>query len=145
MLVLPTGQVLFSDSGSQLWIYTPDGPVNPAVRPVINNVTYNGGGSFTLTGQQINGQSAGSSYGDDDESDQNYPIIRMTNSTGSVFYTRTTNWSTAGVAGGSAPQKVDFTPDPSVSPGTYTLILSGAGVSSFPLFVNITLAEVNKL
>ena len=144
MLVLPTGQVLFSDSTSQMWIYTPDGPVNPAVRPVINKVNYNGGGSFTLTGKQLNGQSAGSSYGDDVESDTNYPIIRMTNSAGNVFYARTANWSTVGVGGGSTPQTVDFTLHPSVTPGNYSVVVSGAGISSFPLFINITQAEINK-
>jgi len=68
---LPTGQVLFSDSDSQLWVYTPDGLPNPALRPVINNVTYSGGGVFTITGKQLNGQSAGAAYGDDDQMDSN--------------------------------------------------------------------------
>src|SRR5262249_30888973 len=74
MLVLPTGQILVSTFSNRLWIYTPDGLPDPAVRPVINAVTSNGGGSYTLTGKQLNGQSSGSSYGDDAESDENYPI-----------------------------------------------------------------------
>jgi hypothetical protein len=59
MLVLPTGQVLFSDGGAQIWAYTPDGAPDPARLPVINSVVYNGGGLFTLTGTQLNGQSSG--------------------------------------------------------------------------------------
>jgi Galactose oxidase, central domain len=143
MLVLPTGQVLFSNSGSQLWIYTPDGAPNPSLRPVVNDVTYNGGGIFTLTGKQLNGQSGGSAYGDDVESDENYPIVRLVNSTGNVYYCRATNWSSTAVAGGSTPQTVDFTLNPAVTTGNYFLIVSGAGISSFPLAVNITQEEVN--
>jgi hypothetical protein len=145
MLILPTGQLLFSDGSSQVWAYTPDGVPNPALRPVINGVTYNGGGNFTLTGKQLNGQSAGAAYGDDDQMDTNYPIVRMVNSAGNVFYARTTNWSSVGVDGGSALQTVNFTLNPSLPAGNYSVIVSGAGISSFPLFVNITQDEVDKL
>jgi hydrogenase maturation factor len=62
---------------------------------------------------------------------------------GNVYYCRTTNWSSTAVDGGSAAQTVNFTLNPAVTPGNYVLIVSGAGISSFPLFVNITQAEVN--
>ena len=145
MLILPTGQMLFSDSSQQVWAYTPDGAPNPALRPVINSVTYNGGGVFTLTGQQLNGQSAGAAYGDDSQMDSNYPIIRMTNATGNVYYARTTNWSSTNVDGGTTPETVNFTLNPAITPGNYVLIVSGAGISSFPVFINITAAEVAGL
>jgi hypothetical protein len=145
MLMLPTGQMLFSDSSNQAWIYTPDGIVSPALRPVINGITYNGGGIFTLTGKQLSGQSAGAAYGDDDQMDTNYPIIRMTNSAANVFYARTTNWSSTGVGISSAAQTVNFTLNPAlVTPGNYAVIVSGAGISSFPVFLNITQAEINQ-
>ncbi len=143
MLVLPTGQLLFSDSTNQLWIYTADGGPNPSLRPVVNNVAYNGSGLFTLTGQQLNGQSDTSSYGDDIQSDENYPIVRLVSSSGNVYYCRTTNWSSTAVAGGSTPQTVNFTLNPAVTAGNYVLMVSGAGISSFPLALNITQAEVN--
>src|SRR5262249_38425354 len=76
MLVLPTGQVLFNDSSRRLFVFTPAGSANPALRPSITGVTYGGGGVFTLGGKQLNGQSAGSDYGDDVESDENFPIVR---------------------------------------------------------------------
>jgi hypothetical protein len=143
MLVLPTGQVLFSDGSSQLWVYTPDGIAPAASRPVINAVTYQGGGAFKLTGKQINGQSAGSSYGDDVATDQNYPIIRLVSSTGNVYYCRTKNWSSTAVGGGSALQTVDFTLKPGMPAGNYSMILTGAGIPAFPLAINITQAQVN--
>jgi hypothetical protein len=145
MLTLPTGQVLFSDSSNQAWLYTPDGTPSPALRPVLNGITYNGGGVFTLTGKQLNGQSAGAAYGDDDQMDTNYPLVRMANGTGNILYARTTNWSTFGVGTGSALQTVNFTLNPSlVTPGTYSVVVSGAGIASFPIFLNITQAEINK-
>ena len=117
------------------------GPIDPTVRPVVNDVTYNGGGVFTLTGKQLNGQSAGSAYGDDVESDENYPVIRLTNATG-TYYARTTNWSTNLIATGMAPETVNFTLPAGIPPGNYALIVSGAGVSGIPLFIVITANEV---
>jgi hypothetical protein len=142
MLVLPTGQVLFSDNGRQLWIYTPDGPVNPALRPVINQVAYTGAGNFTLTGWQLNGQSAGSAYGDDVQSDENYPIVRLINSSGNVYYSRTTNWSSVGVGMGSGSETVNFRLNSALTPGNYSLVVSGAGMSSYPISIHISQGEV---
>jgi hypothetical protein len=138
MLVLPTGQLLFADSSNQLYVYTPDGSAPPASKPVINGVTYDGGGVYTLTGKQLNGQSAGAAYGDDVQSDSNYPIIRMTNASGQVFYAKTTNWSSFGVGGADGTETVSFTLNPGVTNGRYTLIVSGAGISSTPIIVNIS-------
>jgi hypothetical protein len=140
MLILPTGQVLFSDDSAQLWVYTPSGRANPRLQPFITNVTYLGGGNFRLTGFQLDGQSAGASYGDDDQMDANYPIIRMVDRSGNVLYARTSNWSKIGVATGY--ETVDFTLNPGVTPGEYSLIVSGAGISSFPAVVHINGEEV---
>jgi hypothetical protein len=145
MLTLPTGQVLFADSSEQLWVYTGDGVPNPALRPVVNNVVQNGAGIFTLTGKRLNGQSAAAGYGDDAESDENYPLIRLTSSTGNVYYCRTSNWSTVGVDGSTALQTVNFTLNPAVIAGNYALTVVGAGIPSFPVFVNIKQNEVGSL
>jgi hypothetical protein len=143
LLVLPNGQVLFDDSDTQLWAYTPVTQAAPQYRPVVNNVAYNGGGVFTLTGTQLNGPSSGSSYGDDVESDENYPIVRLTRvGTGDVHYARTFNWSNTGVATGSTPETVNFTLPAGMLPGRYSLVESGAGVSSAPIFITITGFEV---
>nr|WP_276598271.1 kelch repeat-containing protein [Roseateles koreensis] len=137
MLMLPTGQLLLAnDQVSQLWVYTPDGPINPAMRPVINQIINNGGGSFTLAGKQLNGQSAGSGYGDDAESDENYPIIRLTNtSTGVVYYTKSTHWSRTDV--GPGPETVDFKTPAGMPSGRYSIVAVGAGIPSFAVFTAI--------
>lgn len=149
MLTLPTGQVMFSAGSNQAYIYTPDGSAAPALKPAINGIVYRGGGVFTLTGKQLNGQSAGAAYGDDDQMDTNYPLVRFTATDGSgrVYYARTTNWSSVAVAGGlTASETVNFTLNPAMTtPGNYVLTVVGAGIASVPLFVNITSAEINKL
>ena len=145
MVVLPTGQVLFNDGSRQLYIYTADGLPDPALRPSINSILYNGAGVFTLVGRQLNGQSSGSSYGDDVESDENFPIIRLRNAVGQVFYARTRGWSSTGVATGAAPESVEFTLPSGMVPGNYSLVDVGAGISSFPVFINITVDQAAGL
>ncbi|MBA0087314.1 MAG: hypothetical protein HRJ53_20205, partial [Acidobacteria bacterium Pan2503] len=141
MLILPTGQLLFSDASPQLWVYTSTGTTDPRLQPIITGVTYNGRGIFTLTGKQLNGQSAGAAYGDDDQMDSNYPIIRMVSGSGRVYYARTTNWSKISIGLGGA-ETVNFTLNPRISPGHYALIVSGAGISSNPFDIQITEDEV---
>ena len=76
MLMLPSGQVLFDYGSSQLYVYTPSGSPQSAWKPTITSVVPNGN-HYTLTGTQLNGLSAGASYGDDAEMDTNYPIIEL--------------------------------------------------------------------
>ena len=141
MLVLPTGQVLFNDGVSnQLYIYTPKGSANPAYWPVIDKIKYDDG-VFTLTGRQLNGPSNGSAYGDDVQSNENYPIVRLQNSAGLVFYCRSRDWTSTGV--GNIPQEsVRFTLNRAVVPGTYQLTVSAAGISSAPVQFTVTAEEV---
>ncbi len=138
MLALPTGQVLVQDGSNQLWVYTPDGSADPSLVPTVTSVVANGGGVYTLTGTQITGQSAGSSYGDESQSYENYPIVRMVSSSGNVYYAKTTNWSSVAVGSGSTPETVNFTLNPAMPAGVYSLIVSGAGLSSNPVaFSNV--------
>jgi hypothetical protein len=148
MLTLPTGQVMFSDSSSQAWIYTPAGSAKAEVRPAIADVDYEGKGVFKLTGTQLNGQSAGAAYGDDDQMDSNYPLVRFTSTDGSgkVFYGKTTNWSSVAVAGGpNAKETVNFTLNAQMTkPGNYSMEVIGAGIASPPISIKITQAEISK-
>jgi hypothetical protein len=142
MLVLPTGEVLFADGSAQLWIYTPDGAPAPSWLPVVENVKYRGAGVFTLRGKRLNGTSAGSAYGDDAESDENYPIVRLEDGSRHVFYARTTNWSSTAIGTGVSSETVDFTLKAGMKPGTYMMVVSGAGISSKPECVRITAEEI---
>src|SRR5262249_38247601 len=93
-LALPNGDVLMTDLSDQLWEFTPDGNPNDAWRPAITAITPNGGGTFTVTGTQLNGISEGASFGDDAEMSTNFPVVQLTNNpTGQVFYPPTFNWT----------------------------------------------------
>ncbi len=137
LLMLPNGQLLMTNSSNQLYVFTPGEDDHPIDRPEIRQVTYDGGGVYTLTGRDLNGQSAGSAYGDDVESDENYPIVRLRTSDDDdnpkVIYGRTTNWSNVGVDPGL--ETVKFTLP--VNAGNFDLLVSGAGISSEPVKFNV--------
>jgi hypothetical protein len=143
MLVLPNGQVLFNDGlGNQLYAYTPRGSTNPAYLPIIQKVEHDDG-VFTLTGQQLNGPSDASAYGDDSQSNENFPVIRLQDSNGLVFYCRSRDWTSTSV--GNIPhESVKFTLNPAVTPGVYQLIVSAGGVSSAPFVLRISSEELSS-
>jgi hypothetical protein len=138
MLVLPSGQVLFTDSSNQLWVYSESGTVPTAWKPTIQAIANNGNGTYTLTGTQLNGLSEGASYGDDAEMSSNYPIVRLKNSLGMVYYARTFNWSSTGVATGSTPVSVNFSLPPGIPAGSYTLVVVANGIASAPKTFKVT-------
>lgn len=132
MLMLPTGQVLFADSSSQLAVYTPDGGPLNAWRPTVSNVVNNSPRNYTLTGTQLNGLSQGASYGDDAEMDTNYPIVQLTAPNGNVYYARTYNWSSTGVATGNTVVTTRFETPLGLPFATYQLRVIASGIASVP-------------
>ncbi|HEV3203635.1 MAG TPA: kelch repeat-containing protein [Gemmataceae bacterium] len=133
MLMLPSGEVLWSYSNTQLYVYTPDGDPDPSWKPTIADVTDNGDGTFLLTGTQLNGISEGAAYGDDAEMSSNYPIVRLVDGDGNVFYARTSYWSNTGVATGDALVSTTFTFPGGISPGDYSLFVVANGIASDPV------------
>ena len=100
-------------------------------RPKIRSVTNNGNGTFTLLGTQLNGISEGAAYGDDAQMATNYPIVQLKNpKTGARLYGRTFDWSSTGVATGSAPVTTEFTLPSGISPGTFRLSVIANGIAS---------------
>ncbi len=133
MLDLPDGSVLYSHEGNDLYIYRTTGTPLAAGQPTISGVTANNDGSFTLAGTQLNGISEGAAYGDDAQMASNYPLIRLTNSAGNIYYERTYNWSSTGVMTGSTPETTQFTNSAGVPWGTYSLVVVANGISSAPI------------
>ena len=92
MLVLPTGQVLFTDFSNDVELYMPTGSPYPGLAPsaLLASAALARGSSLVLFGRKFNGASQANAYGDDFQDATNYPIVRITNkSTGHVFYCRT--------------------------------------------------------
>jgi hypothetical protein len=141
MVVLPTGQVLFTDGTSDVEIYTPAGTFQNTWQPTISSVnTTLGSGSAdnSIFGTQFNGLSQGGAYGDDAQSATNYPLVRITNSsTSHVFYAKTHNHSTMGVATGSTAVSTQFDIPVNIETGPSILEVVANGIPSTPVSVTI--------
>jgi hypothetical protein len=133
MLDLPDGSVLLAVSGTQLYVYQPDGSPLPSGQPAITSIKTNFYRSYHLTGTLLNGISQGAAYGDDAQMDSNYPLVRMTNAGGNVYYARTYNWSSNGVMTGSAPVTTEFMVPQNLPAGLYSLVVVANGNSSAPV------------
>ncbi len=130
MVMLPTGQALLADEFGPIRIFTPNGGPTASWLPVISNITTTGNNDFTMTGLQLNGLSEGSSYGDDNSSSSNYPIVKVTTSTGAVTYARTSNWSSTGVATGNTPVTTQYNLTAGSFIGGRLISVSANGISS---------------
>lgn len=147
MLLLPTGQVLFTDYQNNINIYTPVGIADHAWVPTIATApsAVQPGQTYTVTGTKFNGLSQAVAYGDDLQSATNYPLVRITNiATGHVFYCRTHNHSTMGVATGDAPVSTQFDVPRSIEVGTSTLVVVANGIASNPRSVTVTLPRPRR-
>jgi hypothetical protein len=136
MLMLPSGQVLFTNGGNRLAVYTPNEPPDPSWQPNIDSYNDNGDGTFTLFGEQLTGISEGAAYGDDAEMASNYPIVQLTANDGSgVFYARTTSWSYTGISpvGDTNQENVAFTPPAGLPANDYSLVVIANGIPSNPV------------
>ncbi len=136
MQVLPSGQVMMTTESHQIAVYTPAGTPNDAWRPTVTGIGVEGR-TITLVGTQFNGISEGAAYGDDNEMASNYPIVQLTDSSGNVFYARTFDWSSTGVATGSTPQTVMFTLPAGRNPGIYGLRVIANGIASIQIQANL--------
>jgi hypothetical protein len=133
MLVLPSGDVLLTNASDQLIVYTPDGSPDASWQPRIRHIRDNGDGTYRLTGFQLNGISEGAGYGDDAEMSTNYPIVRLDDGNGNVFYARTYDWSSTGVATGNLRVSTDFTLPAGIPAGVYDLSVVANGIASDPV------------
>lgn len=134
MLQLPDGNVLLTDNHSDIYIYQPDPSPLAMGKPAIQSVSYNADGSLHLTGTLFNGISQGAMYGDDQQQDSNYPLVRFTDGS-NVTYGRTYNWSSTGVQTGSKIVTTECAVPPNIfnGPGTYSLQVVANGNASDPV------------
>jgi hypothetical protein len=143
LLVLPTGQILYTlADGATIdaEIYTAKGTANSAWAPTITSVpaTVTRGQSYVASGTQFNGLSAGAAYGDDAQMASSYPLVRITNTaSGHVFYARTHNHSTMGVATGSKPVSTHFDVPANMETGASSLVVVANGIASKAVAVTV--------
>lgn len=133
MLVLPSGQVMYSAYSTSVDLYTPDLAPDPVWRPTITACpgTIRRGRSFTLSGRQINGLTQSSYYGNDATQATNYPIVRLESTTSSdVHYCRTFDFSTMGLQTGTIVHTCRVFVPSSVPNGSYCLRLIANGIAT---------------
>jgi hypothetical protein len=141
MLVLPTGQILFTDGATDVEIYTAAGTFQNAWRPTLSSFpsqVSSGSLNNAISGTQFNGLSQGAEYGDDAQAATNYPLVRITNNTTHhVFYARTHNHSTMGVATGSTVVATQFDVPATIESGLSTLEVVANGIPSNPVTITV--------
>ena len=143
LLPLPTGQVLFIDLTTTVQIYSPalsptyDAAWAPTITSVPTDIA--AGTTYQISGTQFNGLTQASAYGDESQNATNYPLVRITNrSTGHVFYARTHDHSTMGVATGSTIVSTYFDVPTVIESGAGTLQVVANGIPSAAIDVTVS-------
>jgi Kelch motif len=140
LMVLPTGQVLVTNGGFAQ-VYTPAKTTFPRKwAPRIRQfpATVVRGSTYRIGGQQFNGLSQAASFGDEDTTATNYPLVRITNNaTGHVFYARTHGHSTMGVATGPARVSTNFDVPAAAETGSSSLEVVANGIPSQPVTITV--------
>jgi hypothetical protein len=136
LLVLPTGEIFVG--GTE--VFRDTGSPNPAWAPTITAVPtqLSPGATYKITGTQFNGLSQANAFGDEMETATNYPLVRITNAaSGHVFYARTHDHSTMGVATGSTHVSTKFDVPATIETGAATLVVVANGIPSAPAKVTV--------
>ncbi len=144
MILLPTGEVLVGGApyaGFPVSVYASTGTYQSSWAPVIDGITSStlfSNNTYRIFGLQFNGLSQACAVGDEEQCATNYPLVRITNSgTGHVFYARTHNHSSMGVATGSRPIQTWFDVPSSIESGPSKLVVVANGIPSQPINVII--------
>ncbi len=140
MLVLPTGQILFTDGSGDVEIYTSSGKAERSWAPAITEVSRSleRNQTYVIAGKQFNGLSQGAMYGDDVQTATNYPLVRITNSaSGHVFYARTHDHSTMAVATGDKNVFTYFDVPADIETGASAIVVVANGIASDPVSVAV--------
>jgi hypothetical protein len=143
LLVLPTGQILYTLADGvtkDAEIYTAKGTYQrswaPAITKAPSDVTR--GDTYKISGTQFNGLTHGAAYGDDAQMDSNYPLVRITNKASRhVFYARTHDPSTMGVATGKKIVSTNFDVPSDMETGASNLVVVANGIPSASVDVTV--------
>jgi hypothetical protein len=146
MLALPDGTACLEvfNGSNQLFAYKPDSGPNPAWAPSISGITSTGT-TFTLSGTQLNGISAGASYGDDAEMDSNYPIVEYIDNSGNFHYAQSFNWSSTDVQTGSTMVSTNYTLPAGVTDGAYLVQVVASSIASKPVLDVVMDSSLNNI
>jgi len=138
LLLLPTGEVMLNLN----FVYKSSGTFMNVWRPTITSFLFsnnvNPGGTYQIFGRQFNGLSQANAFGDEFQVATNFPLVRITNNaTGDVSYARTYNFSTMGVATGSAIVSTWFDVPTNLETGDSKLEVVANGIPSLPMNITV--------
>ncbi len=136
LMVLPTGEILIGG----FEVYRPKGTYQAAWAPTITScpASVTRGATYQIAGTQFNGLSQANAFGDESETQTNYPLVRITNTaSGHVFYARTHDHSTMGVATGNATVSTNFDVPAGMETGASSLVVVANGIASAPVSVTV--------
>ena len=141
-LILPNGHVLMTGEQNTINEYVPDAAeLTPKAswRPVVTAApsALIAGHAYQIAGKQLNGLTHANGYGDDRQNATNYPIARLTSSSGDVHYLRTRDFSTMGIATGSAIVTAVVEVPSNIPPGSWNLEVVANGIASAPTPVGV--------
>lgn len=138
LLMLPNGQILFTDMTGDLELFTSVGSNysgwNSTV--LLRSTVLTRGATIVLNGFKFNGASQNNAYGDDFQDATNYPLVRFTNSVGGVYYARTHDHSTMAV-GYLGPTFTHLDVPVNMPAGAYNLqvVVNGIASQNYPVGV----------
>jgi hypothetical protein len=138
LMILPNGQVLVG--GGLTEVYTSTGTYQTSWQPAISSYpsSVTPGSTYSISGTQFNGLSQAGAFGDEFQFATNYPLVQITNkSTKHVFYARTHNHSSMGVATGSATVSTNFDVPSSIETGASTLVVIANGIPSAAVSITV--------
>ena len=146
--VLPSGEVLFgglSRDGFPTQLYASPGEPEPAWKPVIawvQDYDLQPGRTYGVWGFQFNGLSQAQAFGDEFSAAQNYPLVRIINkATHHVFYARTHDHSSMGVATGDRLVSTHFDVPQQIESGPSRLEVVANGIASEPVDVWVHIGD----
>jgi hypothetical protein len=142
MLLLPTGEVLLTDVGGGIFLWSNGEVPQSAWQPVVTSFTptqITPGNTYAISGTLFNGFSQGSFYGDDAQTASNYPLVRITSTgTGHRTYARTHDHSRLGVEalGSTEVVTTQFDTPSTLEAGPCTVQVVANGIASAPLSIS---------
>jgi len=141
LMILPTGQIMFTDFSDVVEIYTPASGVVSGVAPTITSVATTINSPSTdnpLSGVQLNGLTENNAYGDDYQGATNYPLVQLVevNSPNTVYFATTHSETTHSIAPGTSVT-TQFDVPLGLTSGSYNLSVITNGIASAPVTVDV--------
>lgn len=135
LMLLPNGQVMFTDFSNDIELYTSTGSTYSGWQPTLipQAATMHRGQTYSLKGSKLYGATQNNAYGDDFQDATNFPLIRFTNTaTGHVVYAKTHGYNAMPVGfNGPGFFQVDVPSNLETGGSTMQVVVNGIASQSY--------------